>query len=1108
MARLRFRSPYNNKWLDVCNHQLFIRSPDNRTWLNFDPKRASVRDGGDLNWLELDCKPDPLFDEPCAFKDIASVNCPSEVETWQLGSGDGTGSDGEQFDLITGYPAGYDLPDAGDSGFYLERDIGSPKGFGIKRPALNYALESYDRGGTTSSLGRGTYDNPNYLWATTFSSGCVITETIYDLGQVAGWYEVPFASYHPEGISVDVYYLGRRIATTCGRIKDRYKIEFFFDPAAGTGESRVMIRVRGADATRWSLMVIGPKQNLNVYALDWNDPAHANAIRQDEYNGTPIFPAPCHATVFPRTYKTNDGKWFYEFHHYVGENADPTEISRMVLDFTSWMNLDKFEVYHGGLRVGSTMDPQQLQGMISFLWEPNRFAFPVPDLMIRVSAEVRELNEDIMSWYYTLYCQNTAGYRANPWLCETPVAGLNSMGHSSTEDNYNMDNGVQNGVVSIKVVPYGNFEYTVNVFDIDQNLIAYTTANKTSFTQFFILKDQHGDTRKRVAVRVDAPLGSSWVCYVGCPVELLDIEIDDKTVPVCDDDIEITIQDLNIPKNSLGKFLISTNVPVKADLTVNVTTSDGTALSALGTSNYAGLPSVYGIFNDVDSPIENSTVNTKTGRFMVQNWNDASVIFDNGWGNLANPEYKNLSYTVMGGNTNLYPNLETSTFANLSVNAKLVVNAWKHRLGDLTGKRWIILTDSLDGYGDFSVVCSNFVQSMINIYGLVVTFVYNDYSTQNFSDYDIITIANSRRWGETGMFSAAGVHYMGRVLQGYRSPVGIAIATQVKTNKVLHCCFMATNQRLAQNILIRDVMNCFTGVKLIWNEYQIKKLTNTSVSLNTHLTAFPDTPLLAGVTAEKVDTDFTVLDMNYTVEENKDPDYEAKTGTVVIPTGSSSGTFEVRTLDPSVSPIGKFFYLDLLSASEGTIVDNQGKATIINSSAPDPVTDLFFTKNFFEATTWYTDAGCSVVLGVDLTSIGGTDQAGSIAAIEMDGNPYNIAGSDRRYSGVGSYQKESALTYEYSWETAVKTVGTVTSVSILPAGVSQFAPLSSNRNLTVSMGNTLHAYMDETIVVEAYLYVKDSNGRVMRSNLITIKLNYIIPGGGGGGNDGPSGVIF
>jgi hypothetical protein len=1103
MARLRFRSPYNNKWLDACNHQIFIRSPDNRTWYQLDPKRASVRDGGNLNWLELDCNPDPLFDEPCAFKDIASVNCPSGTPTIELGSGDGTGSNGPQFNLVNGYPAGYDLPDAGSSGFFLDTLISSAKGLAIKRPALNFALESYDPSGTTSNLGRGTYDNPNYLWATTFSSGCAITETIYDLGLVAGWYEIPFACYHPEGISVDVYYLGRRIATTCGRIKDRYKIEFFFDPSAGSGESRIMIRVRGEESTRWSLMVIGPKQNLSVYNLDWTDLTQALAIRQDEYNGTPIFPAPCHATVFPRTYKTNDGKWFYEFHHYVGENADPTEIARMVLDYSSWMNHDKFEIYHGGLRIGSTMDPTTLLGMIEFLWEPNRFVIPVPDLMIRVSAENREYGQDIMSWYYTLFCQNTAGYRANPWPCETPIAGLSSMGHSSTEDNYNMDNGVQKGVVSVKVIPYGDFNYSVSIFDIDQNLISYTEASKTAFIQFFIFKDQHGNSRNRITVRIDAPLGSSWTYFVGCPVELIDIEIDDKVVPVCDGDVEISIQNLSIQKNTTGKFTLNTNIPVPSDLTINVATSDGTALSALGAANYGGLPNIYGIFNDVDSISDGATVATKSGRFLIQNFPTASVIFDNGWGNLANPEYKG---KTLGSNTRFAENILTSTFANLSPDARVLINSWKHRLGDLSGKRWLILTDTSDSLSDFSVICSNFIQSMINIYGLTVQVVKDDYSNLP-ALYDILTIANSKKWADVGKYSSGGVHYINRVLQGYKSPVAIGIATQIKQNKVFHAYFKNSANRLSENIFIRDVMNCFTGVKLQWNEQVSKSLSVPSVSLNVHTQQFPDTPLTNGITEQKLDTDFSVIDMRYDTVVNLDPDYEARSGTVVIPAGQSSGTFDVRTLDPAANPVGKFFFLDLLTSSYGDIVEEQGKATIINSTAPNPVTDVHFTKTSYAAMTWTSDAGCSVVFGVDSANLDLGDMIGSLAAGEFDSNPSGNF-NNARYYKVGSYKNDSTLTYECKWEYVVKVKDYAANLVFLPTSITSFQPISSNKRFIVSMNVPAGTEVDQTAIVEANLIIKDSLGRISKSNTVTIVLTYVVPGWGGGGDTGPSGIVF
>lgn len=1108
MARLRIRSIYNNKWLDACNHPISFRSPDNRSWIPFDIKRMSLRDGGNLNWLEVDCKPDPLFDEPCAFKQIGSVNCPTGIDTGELGSGDGTGSGGLPFDLIEGYPAGYDLPDAGDTGFTLERAIGSPRGFALKRPALNYALEYYDPEGVTSNLGRGNYANPNYLWATTFSGGAQITETIYDLGQVAGWYEVIFASYDDVGISVDVYYLGQRIATTCGRIKDRYKIEFFFDALAGDGESRIMIRVRGQESTRWTYMVTGPKQMLSVYELDLEDPLHQVLILSDEYSGTPLFPAPCHATVFPRDYKTNDGKWFYEFHHYVGENADPNELALMVIDYTSWMNLDKFEVYHGGLRIGSTMDPKGLLGMIQFLWEPNRFSIPVPDLMIRVSAEVRTYGEDIMSWYYTLFCQNTPGYRENPWPCETPVAGLNSMGHGSTEDNYDMDNGVVNGVVSIKMTGYGDFPYTVTVFDIEGKLVAYTEGRRTTFTQFFIKAAEHGDTRKRIAVRIDAPIGSSWTYFVGCPVELLDIELDDKTIPVCNDEFEITVNDVQCVKSDFATFTVSSSLPVPNDVHVSVSTQDGTARSSGGAgSDYAGLPDIYGIFQDNDSPTETANFDSKTLRFGVQNWPNASVVFDNGWGNLANPEHKNAAATndpshIMGRNTNYYQNLETSSFANLSPDAKLVVNAWKHRLGDLTGKSWIILTDSADPAGDFSEICSNFVQSMINIYGLNVHVVRDDYSTQNFTPYDIITIANSRLWGERGQFSAAGVHYMARVFQGYKSPVGIAIADQVKQNRVLHCYFRATNQRLAQNILIRDVMNCFVGVKFYWNEQLTKNPIVPDVTLGRHLAQYPDTPLLTGISDAKADSDFTVLDVLYVAAPTTvDPDYVAKTEVVTIPTGATSAQVKVVTLNPAASPIGKNFFLNLTGTDSGTIVDPQGTATFANSNTtPSPVGDLNFSPSYFTShskNTW-SDLygvrvyGSAVGIAIDYSSYptqtnpSGTPQPGKIAVVEANGGMGSQATLNKYYT-AGDYPYDPALTYTYKWEYTIKFNDGNRDLKMTAISTT-YDVLNKITTFGVTQADEKHSGSGYSLVVEAILWIKASNGVEMKSNLLTFNI--------------------
>lgn len=1125
MARLRFRSQYNNKWLDACNHPIAVRSPDNRNWIPLDISKMSVRDGGNQFWLPLDCKPDPLFDLPCAFRQIGSVNCPTGIDTMELGSGDGSGSGGLDFDLVEGYPKGYDLPDAGDSGFEVVRSVGSSKGFAIKRPALNYGLETYDPEGTTSNLGRGSYANPNYAWATTFSGGAQITETIYDLGQVAGWYEVIFASYDDIGISVDVYYLGQRIASTCGRIKDRYKIEFYFDALAGDTESRIMIRVRGGEATRWTYMVTGPKQLLRVYDLDLEDPEDRVIILSDEYSGTPIFPAPCHATVFPRDYKTNDGKWFYEFHHYVGENADPNELALMVIDYTSWMNLDKFEVYHGGLRIGSTMDPKSLLGMIQFLWEPNRFATPVPDLMIRVSSAVREYGEDIMSWYYTLFCQNTIGYRENPWPCETPVAGLSSMGHVSTEDNFYMDNGVDNGVISIKTTGFGDFTYTVSVFDLDGKLIAFTQGKRTTFTQFFRLTE-HAGLRDRIAVRIDAPMGSSWTYFVGCPVELLDIELDDKLVPVCDEDIELVVNDVICRVSDFANFRISSNYPVQQDTNVSYRTVDGTARSIGGVSgDYLGLPDVYGVYLENPAPSASSGVLSKTARFVVQNFPNSSLIFDNGWGNLANPEFKNAESTspshIMGLNTNLYANTETGSFGNLSPDARMLVNAWKHKLGDLTGKSWIILTDSADPAGDFSEIASNFIQSMINIYGMQVHIVKDDYSTQNFSGYDIITIANSRRWGEVGQYSAAGVHYMARVLQGFKSPVGIAIANQVKQNKVLHCYFRSTNQLIAQNILIRDVINCFTGIKVNWSYNIRKEGSDGLVLVLTHKAQYPDSPLVTGISEAKFDSDLNLMDLWYDVPSVvTDPDYENKIGTATIPVGETGVDVLVKTLNPPTSPKGKQFYLELLSTDNGTILDNSGTATFGDSNLPQPVGDLFFTKTNFTAHSMNSKSGSNVtVYGCEIGIVANRTYTfpksqypdntplivnGKISVLEANKYTNDNGTFTERYvpyQQIGSFPFDPALTYQYKWEFVVKFNDGNRRLHPDPAALVYSNSLYYSFVVMQNDEKYNPNGMPYTMVIEAYFWIKASNGVEMKSNMLTFNLisdGVGAPSGGGG----------
>lgn len=1097
MGRLLLRSQYNNGWLDSCRKPTLVRSPDNRRWLRLDPKKMLMRNSGDSDWIENDCSKNPRFDPECEFSLIGSINCPVGIPTIELGSGNGTGSEGPIFDILEGYPPGYDLPDAGQSGFGLERDEGSIRGYSLKRPGLNYALESYDDSGITPSIGRGTWDNPNYIGSSVMGGGAQITETIFDLGQLPGYVEVLFASYDNIGISVDVYYMGQRVATTCGRVKDRSKVEFFYDPTIGEGESRVMIRVRGNESTRWTYQVMGPKASLPIFALDNTDVTQMAAIRIEEYSGTPLFPAPCHATVFPREYRTEDGKWFYEFHHYVGGVFDQNVIHEMVLDYTSWLNADKFEVYSGGIRIGSTMDPEQDLGMIKFSWRPWQFAVRVPDLMVRVTASERMYGEDIESWYYTLFCANTPGFRANPWPCAT---SLTSMGHSSTEDNYDMDNGVEKGVVSIKIEELTGSDYVITAFDSEMEVIASVQGNGTKFLQYICDTEIHGDTRKFITVRVDAPLGSSWTYYVGCPVPLLEVEMDDKVVPVCNDEIELVVNDANIPRGTIGKVTVQASIPVPSDTTFNFVTVDGTAKS---TASYGGLGSTYAL--DGESEIA-SLVTAELGASVM--------LFDASYYRLSNDVHK------QSRNTNFNTNNAVNSYSSLSNDGKAFVNIMRTKLGNLNNKRWLILA----GYADptasqnaeWAYNSSNFIQSMRDIYGIIVTVVpfevtvtFETSSWHNALDpannWDMITVADCTAYSYASGQSIASIY----LANSYTSFAQL-LASRINNGANLHYVFkLGTNQELIQraNFVAQELLNLMPHVKVAFR-YDKTNNRTTPYYVEQHLEEVPDSPYALNVPTDEVfDADLKQAWVTYerSVPAVVDPDYTGRTGTVTIVAGQMSVDIPIETLTPAHDSVGRQFNLNISNANQGTITDPSGLVTIIANTGSS-VSDFNFTKSTFRAESYnaklggsgdnayISTFGCVVTLGIGYSQLGDRnhteiEQPGKVAYLEAVGGLAANPSVRNRLGVCASYPFDPARTYEYKWE-ATETFNNInqgSSVARATVGSSEWS--TNNRLLTIGITDG-HKYSSagNRSTWSVFAYIRDDLGNVYKSNELSVSL--------------------
>lgn len=1083
MSRIFVRNLYDNRWLDFCKHTVRVRSPDNRSWINIDPRKLKVRDGANSEFLAVDCSFDVRFDDLCHNKLINSVNCPPGIPADEAGSGDGRGSSGAEFDLADGYPAGYDLPDAGESGFGVERAQESKHGYAIKRPALNFALESYDDSGIAPSYGRGTYANPNYLGSSIFGDGSIITESVFDVGNIPGYFEVLFASFDDEGISVDVYYLGNRVATTCGFVPGLSKIEFYLDPAIGEGESRIMIRVRSREASRWVYQFVGAKRNLSVFDLDPTDINQFQFLYNTEYIGTPVFPAPCHATVFPNEPRLVDGKWFYEFFHYT-ESLDDDINWDMVLDYTSWLNADKFEVYHGGERIASTMDSVNDLGMLKFRWNPRRYAKPVTMLMVRVTSNDRIQFDDMQSWYYTLFCPNSPGYRALPWRCGLPIQGINSMGHNSTEDNFDLDNGVDPGIVSIKVIGHEDFEYTVSVFDSEMDIIEVKKGSRLTYVQFFVNRELHGDTRKRIAVRIDAPIGSGWTYYVGCPIPVLDVEIDDKIVPVCEGEIELAINDIGVVKGTQAKFTVTSNVPSASPITINYSTQDGSA-TATGIT-YTGLPDVYGI--------ENAARDAAT--FAVHELSTGLAVIDASWYRLANNDKR------VGLNSNINQNVVTSTYQNLSPDAKLLVNAWRRRISNLNGKRWLILTTSANNW---AVLCSNVIDSLRSIYGLTATVVLDDYSNVVATDYDIITLANTDAYSRAA--NAEGKDYLTETFTNkWFSDLASRILNHALYGKILHgVLFAGTSLQSTQyaNGLLQEVLNKGSSIKISFDSSKSQNRNIAQYYVADHLVSYPDSPLVSDIDPESVwDGDSTQVMLNYSKPTASfPPDYEATTGTVVLEAGKTSAEILIQTKDHLEDNTGKFFFVNMTDSDIGDIAKPKGTAKFVASSGSS-TTDFNFTKSTFDAASFNTfnnmmrGYGSSIVLGIGYAQV--TDgkgslsipQAGKVAYCEVD----NGDAADLRVRSVhgvcAEYPTDPALTYQYKWEVyevfnTINDEGAVAKVLLVST---DYSNLNSIMKISIPAGhkcdptNTLRSTW--TVVA----YIKASNGKVYRSQDLSLSL--------------------
>jgi hypothetical protein len=609
-GRFRVRNPEDNRWFDMCYDEMYIYDDSRRNWLRLFPGKVFVRDANNLDWVSITCVNDPTYDDPC--DNIYSDSCIGNVGDPFAGSGDGKGSGGPDFDLLSGYPEGYDLPDSFLGGFGVKTAGASydsrflQTGFIIQRPGI-LSQESYDpRGINQDDDNLGDWLNPNVIGASTWSRGAAVTESIYELGDQDGWFELQYAAY--DSVSIDVYYLGERIATTCGQVPEstRGPLSFYIALGKNNGHNKILVRVRGKESCEWAYKISNPTKSQVFPDFDPYDETLYGKIDSSVFNepdlirmhylGTPAMPAPCRATVgninierqlvFP-LHERMDNKNFFEFYHYAGNQQ-----GTLHLDYTSWQNADKIEIYHAGVRIATNYDPKQIAGTIAIPYDPTRTS--VFDIVVRVYTRTLQEGDPLKTWYYSLYCIDEPGYRDLPWDCraEDQAATTDnivkdslvaSMGSFCMEDNINIDNNLNQGVFKVKFVDTSSKCY-VTLFNEDGAVIPTFDATSNTFVttatvegsvelDYFNFNQDTAQTYKKIYVRVESDLASTWEYYVTCPVPLLDIVLDPIDVAA-----GISIEDTFVLSgNAGGSTFIVAEAPVNNDVLVEYTMLDGTA---------------------------------------------------------------------------------------------------------------------------------------------------------------------------------------------------------------------------------------------------------------------------------------------------------------------------------------------------------------------------------------------------------------------------------------------------------------------------------------------------------------------------------------------------
>lgn len=430
MGRLRARSSDNTQWIDICQSSWFRRSLDNTRWLPMKPSQGMhVRHGAKKYWLPIDC----MLDETavCGKDQYGGTEdgkgemgtgpgiIPGGTGTGGYGPGGsgGSGGGGGGWDGGGGGGGGGGGWDGGGggngpgSGWYDDPDAGSggggggsrPQDRGPYRPGYDLPDEDGDGSGLTDSgciyrPGLNTCEKLHDDVCPTCddddcpgnskpgSFACPLDCDAVADGVGAGIWEF-YVKHKGEimtmdwltghgGASFDVYYKGKRIATSDGRVVGTGQLSFAPDDDT---DEYLFVRVRTRISTNWSVQF-------------------RCKVPEDD-RGSLSNPHPCKGVFSPQLQSRHT-----VFFHKMGSKAGTVHIDYDMFDEPDLLEVRDLD---GNVLV-STGRTVSHSGNLEFEYSP------AMGPLIRVDVKSSKPG----NWEYAMTCPGERGSKKNPRPCD------------------------------------------------------------------------------------------------------------------------------------------------------------------------------------------------------------------------------------------------------------------------------------------------------------------------------------------------------------------------------------------------------------------------------------------------------------------------------------------------------------------------------------------------------------------------------------------------------------------------------------------------------------------------------------------------------------------